>query len=124
VLHFFVGLAAPPRPAATWEGSSVLAFAGTDLTGISPVTGRKSVGLVAAPLAEESLPCVHGVMLVPHPDNTGSVYFGGPGCTADSDATTDGCLVLPAGVTVPIEEAALLYLVASAADQQVFWAAF
>lgn len=102
----------------------MLAFAGTDLTGISPVTGRKSIGLVATPLVEASLPCVHGVMLVPHPDNTGSIYFGGPGCTADSDEATDGCLVLAAGAVVPVEEAALLYLVASVGDQQLFWAAF
>jgi len=122
VLHFFLGTAAPPVPTATWKGESVLAFTGTWLVGSSPITGRKSVGLDPVPLVEESLPCQHGVMLVPHPENTGLLYFGGPGCTPDTDEDTDGCLVLPAGATVPVEDAALLYLVADTMDQQVFWA--
>jgi hypothetical protein len=105
VLQFFLSLLDVPPPRA------------------AIVTGLKSgIGLEAVPLVDAPTPCTRGVLLVPEPMNSGSVFFGGPDCNPGDDPSS-GCLLIAAGAAIPVADASLIYVVADGPDQSVFWAA-
>uniref|UniRef100_A0A6M3KGT5 Uncharacterized protein n=1 Tax=viral metagenome TaxID=1070528 RepID=A0A6M3KGT5_9ZZZZ len=68
--------------------------------------------------------CTHGVLITAGPANDGILYVGLTGVTAGDTAATDG-LPIMAGDSAffPVTNVNLLYAIASAVNQKVFWAA-
>lgn len=83
---------------------------------------RKSIGTSADQIIATSTPCKMGVIVKSADANTGIVYVGtSSGVTAGGTAATDG-FELGAGqsLTVPIDDANKVYIIASAASQNVY----
>lgn len=87
------------------------------------VTGRKSaVGASAVQITSAVTHCQDGVQLKAADTNTGIVYVGASTVTANAADATDGFpLSAGQGLFVPITDASLIYVIASAAAQSVFW---
>jgi len=89
------------------------------------VTGAKSsIGTTAVQLTSTSTRCVHGVLVLADPDNSGDVYVGREGVTAGTADATDGVRLRPGdAIEIEIDEVTKVYVIGSAAGQKVFWAA-
>lgn len=95
------------------------------------VHGHKSVGTSVVPLYDFPLtfPANKGVLLRcpgagDATPNTVEVWVGGPGVTGDSAEGSGGIPIAPGeALFIPIEEPALLYVVAGAASQDIAWMA-
>jgi len=85
---------------------------------------KGSIGTSAVQITTSTFQCVKGMLIRADPANTGIVYIGQSDVTANSAAATDG-LPLEAGDAVMIEvnQVNLVYAIASAAGQKVFWIA-
>lgn len=81
-----------------------------------------AVGVSAVALGAAADRLAKGVQLRAGEANTALVYVGGPDVTAGSTPATDG-FPLAAGeaLFVPIDRIDKLYVVAEAADQDVYW---
>lgn len=54
--------------------------------------------------------------------NTDEVWIGGPNVTADEDETTGGTPIAPGeALFLPLEDPSLLFIVSTAADQDISW---
>ena len=93
--------------------------------GKSLYNGHTTVGLTAVPLANK-FPTTRGILLRcpgsldPTP-NTACVWVGGKGVTADS-AATGGMPIAPGShLVLPVDDASAIYVISTAADQDVAW---
>ena len=86
--------------------------------------GRKSnIGTSVVTLVDASIKTERGVLIKAAAGNTGKVYIGtNTSITADTTDATDG-FELSAGdfIEVEINDVRSVHLIASAADQKVFW---
>jgi len=82
------------------------------------------VDLVAEQMVSISFACKNGACIKAGSSNTGIVYVGLAGVTAGTEPNTDG-FPLSAGDSVSIEvmDVNLIYVIASAVNQKVFWIA-
>ena len=85
--------------------------------------GRTSgIGTTAVQLVAASSHLATGVQLKAPQSNSGVVYVGTAGVTADAADATDGFpLAGGEGLFVPIDDPSKLYVRGSAAGQKVFW---
>lgn len=89
-------------------------------------TGRKSaIGTSAVALVSAPRPLTRGVQLRAGSANTGVVYVGASSSvTADAADGTDGFpLAAGDGVLIKVDDASKVYLIATAANQKVFFLA-
>ena len=77
-----------------------------------------------------SFPASKGILIrCPGPNdpagaNTVEVWIGGPQVTADIDETTGGMPIAPGeAIFIPLEEPSLLFVISSAAAQDIAWIA-
>ena len=90
------------------------------------ITGRKSaIGTTALALIGTATPVTYATTIKAAAANTGKIYVGLAGVTADSAEGTDG-LELAAGEAVSLPkqfaaDASLIFLIGSAASQKVFF---
>lgn len=107
-------------------GSNVIGTAnvGTDVVS-SGTYGGKTVGASAVQLIAASNPATKGVLVKADDSNTGSVYVGlSSSVTADAGGANSGVrLAAGSSLLVPVLNANLIYLIASAASQNVAWMA-
>jgi hypothetical protein len=98
---------------ANIHGDNVLAF----------YHGRTVMGTSAAVMTSVNLPdAVKGVQLKAGPSNTGIIYVGNVGVTAGSAVSTDGMpLSAGEGLFIPVKDITLIYAIASAATQDLYW---
>ena len=85
--------------------------------------GRNSdVDTTAEQLTATSVRCSRGVVVKAANSNTGTIYVGNSDVTANSADATDG-FELGAGesVTIEVDDVNKLYVIASAANQVVYW---
>ena len=83
-----------------------------------------SIGATALQLTSTAFKTIRGVQIKAAYDNTGIVYVGKQGVTADSAEATDGFQLLAGeGVFIPIDDISKVYVIASATDQKVFYLA-
>lgn len=85
--------------------------------------GSKTVGTSVIVLSATSIKTKSGVLIKAAAGNAGKVYPGSiPTVTADSDDATDG-FELSAGdsVEVEVDNVSNIHLIASEANQKVFW---
>lgn len=89
--------------------------------------GHTTVGTTKAKLVDLELNAYKGILLRcpgsadPGGGNSDPVWVGGAGVTADS-AATGGMPILPgSSMFVPLERANLLYVISTAADQDIAW---
>jgi len=85
--------------------------------------GRNSdIDTTAEQLTTTSVPTVRGVVVKAANSNTGTIFVGNSDVTADSADATDG-FELGAGesVTIEIDNANKVYVIASAVNQTVYW---
>lgn len=89
-------------------------------------TGSATVGGTAAALIDASVPCRHGVLLRADSTNTAGIWIGPVGVTAGTAAATDGFLLRPAdpGVFLPISDVNLLFAIAGASSQKLYYFAY
>jgi len=81
--------------------------------------GQVDVGTSAVQLASSSTPCKFGVVIKADDDNSGNVYVGGSGVT-----TSDGFrLSAGQGITLEIDDASKIYVIADSSGQKVYWIA-
>jgi len=88
-------------------------------------TGAKSsIGTTAVRITTSDTYCAFGVLVKAAAGNTGIVYIGPSDVTAGTADATDG-VELSAGdaILIEVDNANKVYVIASAADQKVFWAA-
>jgi len=85
--------------------------------------GRTIIGTSAAQIITGNMPnSTKGIQLKAGPTNTGVVYVGRAGVTDGDTVATDGMpLQASEGIFVPIEDVTLLYAIASAASQDLYW---
>ena len=83
------------------------------------VTGQGTASGTAAVLTASAAKAARGVLVIPAAANTGIIEFGIAGVTYGA-----GCLVPASGVTIPIEDPTRIYLIASAASQDYYYAIF
>ncbi|MBX7164814.1 MAG: hypothetical protein K1X74_00575 [Pirellulales bacterium] len=88
---------------------------GDDVTGTF-VTGQQTVGTSAVALVASTLHATRGVQLKAAATNTGTVYVGRD---ATVTAATGFGLAAGEGLLVKVDDAAKVYLIASAAGQKV-----
>ena len=63
-------------------------------------------------------------MVIADPTNTGIIYVGASGVTADSADATDGWpLYAGDSMTLPVNNANVVYVIASTANQKIRWIA-
>ena len=93
-------------------------------SGIAKTGAKSSIGTTALQLTGISIKCVFGVLIKAASTNTGIVYAGLAGVTAGTADATDG-MELEAGdaVLIEVDNADKVWVIGSAADQKVFWAA-
>ena len=87
-------------------------------------TGRKEVGLSVIPLVtNESSRGITGIQIYAAGVNTDTVYVGfRDTISADVDDDTDGYAIEPGkAVLLPIKNPNLIYLIAGAASQKIWW---
>lgn len=90
--------------------------------------GRKSsIGTGAAvQLTATSFPCQRGVLVKAGKNNTGDIWLGGAGVTADAADGTSGVPITPGeSLTVPVNDPTAIYAIADsgASNKVYFWAA-
>jgi hypothetical protein len=94
-------------------------------TGLSSVitTGSLStVGTTAVQMHSGSILALTGVTVRSSPSNTAMIYVGPSTVTANTAAATDGIpLKIGESITLAITNINLIYLIATAAAQEVFW---
>lgn len=85
--------------------------------------GRNSdVDTSAEQLTTKSSPAIHGVLIKADKDNTGIVYVGMSGVTIATDDDTDGFPLEPSeSVTIPVDNAEKVYVIADTNNQVVHW---
>lgn len=86
-------------------------------------TGRKSsVGAVAVQLTATSIKTKKGVLIKAADDNAGIVYVGTSTVTADAADATSGFPILASEwVEIEVDDVSSVYVIASQADQKVYW---
>ena len=105
-------------------------FEGTTPSVVSKVTGEITHGsnhdidIVAEQMTSVDFDCNNGCLICAGHNNTGVVYVGKSGVTAGTNESTDG-FPLNAGDSLVIEvsNVNLIYLIADAENQKVFWVA-
>lgn len=95
-----------------------------DVDTIKKNGSNRDVDTTAEQLYDYSEPLQKGVILKAGPNNSGTVYVGKSGVTADSDGDNDG-LPLEAGESIflEIKDLSTVYVIASANNQKVFFIA-
>ena len=86
-------------------------------------TGSKAVGGTAVQLLPVAMKVIKGVQLKADAANTGIIYVGyNPSVTAAAADTTDGFPISAGeGIFVPVEDITRIYVIASAAAQEIYW---
>jgi len=83
-------------------------------------SGQTTVGTTAVRLTSESTPAKKGVVIKADDDNTGNVYIG----KDNTVSTTKGFrLGAGQGITIEVDDASKIWLVADADSQKVHWIA-
>lgn len=107
-------------------GSAIIGTAniGTDVVAAGTF-GGKTVGASAVQMIAASNPATKGVLVKADDSNTGSVYVGlSSSVTADAGGANSGIrLAAGSSLLVPVSNANLVYLIGSAASQNVAWMA-
>jgi len=84
--------------------------------------GRTVIGTSATQIITLMPDAIKGVQLKAGPTNTGVIYVGVSGVTAATAVGTDGTpLSAGEGLFVPIKDVTLLYAIASAPAQDLYW---
>jgi hypothetical protein len=84
--------------------------------------GRTVIGASAVQLIALMPSAIKGIQLKAGPTNTGIIYVGKAGVTDGDTVATDGIpLQASEGLFVPIKDVTLLYAIASAASQDLYW---
>ncbi len=80
--------------------------------------GQTTVGTTPVQLTTSSVPAVKGILVKAHKDNNGKIYIG-----KDNTVTTSTGFELAAGeaVTIEVDDANKIWLVADSDDQVVSW---
>jgi len=93
-------------------------------SGVLTTGATSNIGTTAVQITTTSIVCPHGVLVKADDNNTGDVYVGPKGVTAGTTDATDG-IRLRAGdaVTMEIDNANTIYVIASVAGQKVWWIA-
>jgi hypothetical protein len=88
-------------------------------------TGRKVVGNTVVQVVTVTLAdLVKGIQVKAGAGNTDIIYVGKDGCTDGTAVTTDGMqLSAGQGVFIPVKDVALVYAIADAASQDLYWLA-
>ncbi len=87
-----------------------------------PPAAPARLALRAVQLVSAASHLTKGVQIKAPETNSGVVYVGASGVTADSADATDGFPLSPGeGLFVPVDDPSKLYVIASAAGQKVFW---
>jgi len=81
--------------------------------------GQVDVGTSAVQLTTSATPCKFGVVVKADDDNSGNVYVGGSGVT-----TSNGFrLGAGQGISLEIDDASKIYVIADSSGQKVHWIA-
>ena len=83
-------------------------------------SGQTTVGTTAVQLTSESIPTERGVLIKADDDNTGNVYIGKDNTVS---TTTGFRLNAGQGITIEVDDASKIWLVADAGSQKVHWIA-
>jgi len=113
------------QQAAVQTDSSGRLLTNAGQTGLSSVltTGSLStVGTTAVQMHSGSILAVTGITVRSSPSNTAMIYIGPSTVTANTAAATDGMpLKIGESITLALTNINLIYLIATAAAQEVFW---
>jgi hypothetical protein len=83
---------------------------------------RSSIGTTPVAIVATSMHLAKGIELRAADENTAALYVGGQGVTADAaDATSGFPLVAGDSLFLPVDDPSVVYVVASAAGQKLFW---
>jgi len=100
--------------------TSLSALLGAVATQPSFESGQTTVGTTAVRLTSESTPTKRGVVIKADDDNTGNVYIGKDNTVS---TTTGFRLGAGQGITIEVDDASKIWLVADADSQKVHWIA-
>jgi hypothetical protein len=93
-----------------------------DVFGVLTTGSKSAIGTTAVQIDATSVPALSGVTIRSSVSNSATVYIGPSTVTAGTAAATDGIPLTPGeSLAMPINNINLVYAIATAAGQEVFW---